>query len=94
MNVKQKAVSFLESMGFTDVRPLMGDGVRLMVRDALKAVRKQMKAKNLKFVLREEETTRNARVQSFFVIENRQIIGRMKIEAYSTHSIIELENCQ
>lgn len=93
-DVKIKAVAFLESMGFTDVHPIMGDSVRLMVRDALKVVRKKMRAKNLKFTLTAESSTPSARVQSFFVIENRKIIGRLNIEAYATHSIVELENCQ
>jgi hypothetical protein len=91
MNIKEKAVKFLEALGFQDVRPIQGDPVRMMVRTGLKAVRKQLKASNMKFSACDVSTTPGGAVQEFLVIQNRQVIGRVKVESYAVHSIIELE---
>lgn len=93
MSVKAKAVSFLEALGFSDVRPVHGDAVRLVVRDAVKAVRKCLKNKRgAQFSLVEQNTTPNSTVQKYFVIEDRKIVGHMHVQSFVTHSVVELIN--
>lgn len=92
MNVKQNAVAFLQGLGFDDVRPLQGPEVRMLVRGAIKTVRKCLKAKNMKFTLIEQSTVPSATVHKYFVIENRKVIGHLHLTAYVTHSVVELIN--
>ncbi len=87
-------VQFLEAMGFNDVRPLKADGVELFVRDALKAARKKLRARNIQFKLVSEHTTNNSTVTEYCAIENRIVLGNVHMTSYSTHSIIKLTNIE
>jgi hypothetical protein len=91
MSIKENAITFLESLGFTDVRPIQGDAVRMMVRGALRVMRKKLRASNMKFVQIEATTLPNSRVHKYFVVQNRQIIGELHLEHFSVHAIIELK---
>lgn len=90
--VKENAVKFLEAMGFKDVHPIMGDPVRMMVKGALKVSKKRLKAPGFKFSLIEQDSTKGATVQRYYVIKNRQILGQLHLSAYVTHSVVELIN--
>lgn len=90
MNVKQNAIAFLQSLGFEDVRPIQGPTLRLIVRTALKTAKKHLKAKNMRFTMIDENSTKNSKVQRYYVIQDRRILGRLNVEAFSTYSIIEL----
>lgn len=92
MSIKQNAVQFLEALGFDDVRVVQGDSLRLIVRNTIKQVRKCLKSNNMKFTLAEQESTPKGVDQRYLVIQKRAVIGKIVVQCYATHSIIELIN--
>jgi hypothetical protein len=87
-------VRFLETLGFSDVRPLKSDGVELFVRDALKSARKKMRARNIQFRIVSQHTTNNSTITEYCAIEKRKVLGNVHMTSYSTHSIIKLTSIE
>jgi hypothetical protein len=84
-------VDFLTALGFTEVRRLpAGDSVELFVAETLKAARKKLKSRNIRFQLVDSSTTSRAVVHDFYAIEQKRTVGRVTLTSYPTHSIIKL----
>jgi hypothetical protein len=87
-------VNFLTELGFTDVRQTRSDGVELFVAETLKAAKKNLRSKSIKFQLVDKHTTANATVHDYYAIQDRRTIGRVSLTSYTTHSIINLKNLE
>lgn len=86
---------FLEALGFTDVKQIKKNGaVELYVGQTMKAARKLLKSKRLRFPLIEKGTTAAAEFQKFYAVQDKTVVGRLEVYGYATHTIIRLENAQ
>lgn len=87
-------VNFLLDLGFTDVRQTRTDGVELFVAETMKAAKKKLRSKTIKFQLVDKHTTANSTVHDYYAIKDRRTIGRVSLTSYTTHSIINLKNLE
>ncbi len=86
---------FLEALGFTDVKQIKSSGViELYVGQGLKATRKAFKKAKIKFSQISKGTTPTSQVEEFYAVENKRVVGRVKVNAYATHTIIQLSNIE
>ena len=84
---------FLEALGFTDVRQIKSSGVvELYVGQTMKAAKKLLKGKRLRFPLIEKGSTANAQFQKFYAVQDQKVVGQVHIFGYATHTIVQLEN--
>lgn len=86
-------VLFLSKLGFTNPRQTTRkDIIELVVHDTLKESRKLLRGHRLQFMCINSERTRNSVVQEFYAIQDRVTVGRIRLEAFATHSVIHLTN--
>jgi hypothetical protein len=86
-------VDFLKELGFNDPRQTSRkDVIELVVHDALKAARKKFRARKKQFLPFASETTRNSTVQEYYAVQDKQTVGRVRLESFATHSVIQLIN--
>jgi hypothetical protein len=84
---------FLESLGFTDVRQIKTSGVvELYVGQTMKAAKKLLRGKRLRFPLIEKGSIANAQFQKLYAVQDQRVVGQVQILGYTTHTIIQLEN--
>lgn len=84
---------FLEELGFTDVRQFKTSGViELYVGQTMKAAKKLLRGKRLRFPLIEKGSTSGAQFQKFFAIQDRKVVGHVSLTGYETYTVVKLEN--
>lgn len=86
-------VEFLEALGFTDPRQTSRkDVVELVVGDSMKAALKKLRSGKFRLLPVDSTTTSVSAVQEFLAAQDRQAVGRVRVESFRTHSIIQLTN--
>lgn len=84
---------FLETLGFTDVRQFKTSGtIELYVGQTMKAARKLLRGQRLRFPLVEKGSTPSAQFQKFYAVQDRKVVGHVRIIGYETYTIVQLEN--
>lgn len=88
-------IDFLLALGFTDVRQTSRkDVIELVVSEALKAARRNLRSQRIQFKLVESSLTPNATIQKFYAVQSKQVVGQLILTSYRTHSVIHLSNSE
>lgn len=84
---------FLEALGFTDVRQFKTSGViELYVGQTMKAAKKLLRGQRLRFPMVDKGSTPGAQFQKFYAVQDRKVVGNVKLIGYDTYTIVQLEN--
>lgn len=90
-----KFVAFLDALGFTNPRQTTRRNViEIVVHDALKAARKKLRAPRLQFLCITSDLTHNSTVQEFYAVQDKVTVGKLRLESFATHSVIQLTNLE
>ena len=86
---------FLKALGFTEPRQTgRRDVIELVVHDALKPARKALRRGVVRFLSIGQTSTVKSTVHEFYAIQGRKTVGRLRLESFTTHSVIHLTDLQ
>lgn len=86
-------IAFFEALGFNAPRQTQRrDIVEIVVTETLKPTLKKLRSGKVKMLSLDKATTSNSVVHEFLAAQDRQTVGRVRVEAFTTHSVIQLTN--
>ena len=90
-----KFVNFLTALGFTAPRQTTRrDIIELVVHDALKEARSLLRGHRSQFLFITSDRTHNSTVQEFYAVQDKATVGKLRLESFATHSVIQLTNLE
>src|SRR6185503_14962530 len=91
--IMNTVLAFFEALGFDQPRQTQRrDIIEIVVTETMKPALKKLRSGRVKMLALDKATTSNSVVHEFLAAQDRQTVGRVRVESFRTHSVIQLTN--